>query len=267
MVDRMTASELVAELGLIPHPEGGFFLETWRSGCEPMTTMGQTGLSSDKDELVRFTEDAKDQERAARRPDGESSRNALTSIYWMPTKADPRLKLAVNLSDHIHYYLGGAPFQYYIFDPKTRDFSCPVLGPDIRKGQKLQIPVKGGTWKCGILLSSDPKGDNTLTEKLKRLFPRSNQRKQDPDFCLIGEAVAPGFDFHDFTWVTPEMVLSAKADGLVGGFQNFVHSEIEKLQDASETIADSSEFYSSEILREKRKSQRLVAMATTTTTH
>ena len=44
------------------------------------------------------------------------------------------------------------------------------------------MPVRGGLWKCGRLLEGSD------------------------DFALIGEAVGPGFDFHDFAWVTPAMV-------------------------------------------------------------
>ena len=55
----------------------------------------------------------------------------------------------------------------------------------------FQLPVKGGTWKCG-----------------RMLLPESadEESKKDIIYTLIGEAVAPGFDFHDFTWVTAEMI-------------------------------------------------------------
>ena len=46
-VHEMGSKELVAALGLVPHPEGGFFLETWRSGCAPMSTMGQTDCDAE----------------------------------------------------------------------------------------------------------------------------------------------------------------------------------------------------------------------------
>jgi len=34
--------DLMGPLNLIPHPEGGFFAETFRSGSEPMSTMVST---------------------------------------------------------------------------------------------------------------------------------------------------------------------------------------------------------------------------------
>lgn len=38
-------SDLVDALGLIPHPEGGYFLEMHRSGSVPMSSRGQTNLN------------------------------------------------------------------------------------------------------------------------------------------------------------------------------------------------------------------------------
>jgi Cupin superfamily (DUF985) len=79
-----TAAELVELLGLIPHPEGGYFLETFRSGSVPMTSRGQTDLAvSNADCLVTTTG------RNEARPDQSPLRNALTSIYWLPTVDSP----------------------------------------------------------------------------------------------------------------------------------------------------------------------------------
>ncbi len=48
--------------------------------------------------------------RNKNRPDEDERRNALTSIYWVPTKKSPKLLLASNHSDHVHYYQGGSKF-------------------------------------------------------------------------------------------------------------------------------------------------------------
>ena len=95
---KLTAAGMVKALGLVPHPEGGFFLETWRTGAAPMTTMGQTALDAPCGLVV--TDDRPDM-----RPDKDTRRNALTSIFWMPTRASPKLMLARNTSDHVHYSL------------------------------------------------------------------------------------------------------------------------------------------------------------------
>lgn len=39
-------TDLISALNLIPHPEGGFFIETYRSGSIPMSTQGKDILIS-----------------------------------------------------------------------------------------------------------------------------------------------------------------------------------------------------------------------------
>ena len=85
------------------------------------------------------------------------------------------------MSDHVHYYQGGKPFEYTIYDPSTQEISKHVLGPDIKNGQLLQFAVRGGLWKCGRL----------LVDELPSI---------DADYCIISEAVGPGFDLHDFNF-------------------------------------------------------------------
>jgi uncharacterized protein len=172
-----TVAELVEQLKLIPHPEGGFFLETYRSGCEPMSSRGQTDLNVETHYLVAVTG------RDHCRPDHSNKRNCITSIYWVPTVKSPTLPLTANLSDHVHYYQGGQAFQYFIYDPSTSTVRTVVLGPDLKAGHQLQVPVVSGEWKCGRLLT------DACSDKITA------------DYCIVAEAVGPGFDFHDFHWV------------------------------------------------------------------
>lgn len=183
MAETVTIDAMIKKIGLIPHPEGGFFLETHRSGSTPMITRGDTDLNVPNHDLVLTG-------RSDRRPDGDGRRNALTSIVWMATKDSPTLHLVVHLSDHIHYYHSGDSFEYILFDPQAKTIRRVVLGGNVLAGHKFQLPVKGGTWKCGNLV---PVKDSTDVSKKE-------------SYCLTGEAVAPGFDFHDFTWVTIDMI-------------------------------------------------------------
>jgi predicted cupin superfamily sugar epimerase len=64
---------LVAKLGLIPHPEGGFFRETYRSGSEPMKSMGGTDTSGTLMDTDRVPKE----------------RNLMTSIYWLLNQDSP----------------------------------------------------------------------------------------------------------------------------------------------------------------------------------
>jgi len=183
-MEKLTAEILINKIGLIAHPEGGFFLETHRSGSDhPMSTRGDTDLNVPDKGLVMT-------DRIGEMKDRDGRRNALTSIYWMPKGESPFLSLTINLSDIVHYYHGGVPFEYILFDPASGVLSRMVLGGDVMGGQVFQLPVKGGMWKCG-----------------RMLLPESaDEESKKGMYTLIGEAVAPGFDFHDFTWVTAEMI-------------------------------------------------------------
>ena len=203
---KMQSANVIRQLGLIRHPEGGYFLETYRSGSENcMKTKGQTDSQvptnyvKAKDNKIVLRKGTSKYEslcltvdRQHCRPDGDDRRNCLTSLLWMPTTEQPLFHLCHNYSDHVHYWQGGLRFEYFVYDPDAAELKSYVMGPDVAKGEHLQVPVAGGTWKCGrLLVDSD---DETL------------------DYCLIGEAVAPGFDFYDFSWVTKEKVMVTVAD-------------------------------------------------------
>ena len=153
---------LIDKLGLVPHPEGGFFKETFRSGAEPMASKGKT------DPAGSLTVEAE------HRP----ARNELTSIYYMLTNDAPKQWLAANKSPHVHYWHAGAAIQYRWLedDGVLREV---VLGPDVTAGQVMQLPAPGGCFKCAHMIASD-----------------------EHDFALVGEAVSPGFDFRDFNFVS-----------------------------------------------------------------
>ncbi|CAJ1949899.1 unnamed protein product [Cylindrotheca closterium] len=203
-----------------------------------MSTMGQTGLEDCKEATKNLVVA---NGRAANRPDKDERRNALTSIYWVPTKKDPNLLMAENCSDHVHYYQGGLPFRYYLFDPSTGEFSTVVLGPELHKGQKLQVPVKGGIWKCGSIEQEEDADDN----------------KSDYEYTIIGEAVAPGFDFHDFKWVTKEMLdASCNDETAHKRLASFVHKESSVIAGENKTVETAAEFYEDGTNKTQRTNDR-----------
>lgn len=155
------AKEIIEALGLIPHPEGGYFRETYRSGATPM---GSKGATDPAGAIVP----------TSRTP---PERNLLTSIYWLVDRHSPVGFWCNNLSDHVHYHQGGSALTYQIIHPDGR-LETQRLGPDPRRGDVLQLIVKGGCWKAAHL--------------------------REGDYCLIGEAVAPGFDFRDFHYGSAE---------------------------------------------------------------
>lgn len=159
-----TAQQLVQHLGLIAHPEGGYFRETFRSGAPPMASEGQTDLRGNA--LPAYAE--------------KVPRNLLTSIYWMPTADSPIGWLCCNRAAHVHYYHAGASLTYHLVSPQG-ELTVERLGANVLAGEVLQLSVPGGYWKAA-------------------------------EYCLLGEAVAPGFDFEDFQFVSEEQLRTRSSD-------------------------------------------------------
>ncbi|TFJ84913.1 hypothetical protein NSK_003945 [Nannochloropsis salina CCMP1776] len=169
-----TAEAIVRLLGLQPRkkegergdPEGGFFKETYRSGACPGASQGLTDTSG---ALLPSS------------PSPASSlpsppRNICTSIFYLLTTEAPVGFWHKNRSNIVHYYQGGDPLTYYLLPPSTGRLERHVLGPDLAHGHTLQLIVEGGVWKATVL-----EGGSV-------------------GWGLLGEAVAPGFDYRDMTF-------------------------------------------------------------------
>lgn len=153
--------DFISQLGLIPHPEGGFFVETYRSGGEPMCSKGLTDLTGDVMTTNRGPTPA---------------RNVMTSIYYMLTNESSHQWWANNVSDHVHYHHAGGTLIYNLVLPDG-SFVTKRLGTNIEAGDEPQVIVTGGSFK-------------------------SVRLENGAEFGIIGEGVAPGFDFRDFKFVT-----------------------------------------------------------------
>jgi predicted cupin superfamily sugar epimerase len=97
-------------------------------------------------------------------------RAVLTSIYYLLTDDRPIDHFHVNKSDIMHYFHAGSPILYLVLHPNgtLQKFK---LGIDLAKGETPQLLVPGGYWKAAVL--------------------------EKGEFGLIGEAVAPGFEYRD----------------------------------------------------------------------
>ncbi len=104
-------------------------------------------------------------------------RSVLTSIYYMLTDDSPIGHFHINQSDIVHYFHIGDPILYLIVHPNGH-LEKKLLGLDIEKGHQPQLIVKGGCWKASVL--------------------------QQGTYGLIGEAVAPGFDYRDSLIAEPQ---------------------------------------------------------------
>jgi len=116
------AKELIAALGLQPHPiEGGFFRETYRSaGVIPVESLPSAYAS-------------------------RAGRSFGTAIYYLLT-ADTFSELhRLPTEEVFHYYLGGPVRMLQLASGGgAREV---VLGPDIIAGQRPQVVVPAGVWQ------------------------------------------------------------------------------------------------------------------------
>ncbi|MEM1008525.1 MAG: cupin domain-containing protein [Myxococcota bacterium] len=98
-------------------------------------------------------------------------RAVMTSIYYMLTDDRPVDHLHLNRSNILHYFQAGSPITYLLLDPQKGILQRVTLGLDFTAGQVPQLCVPGGIWKAAVL--------------------------EQGTYGLLGEAVAPGFDYRD----------------------------------------------------------------------
>jgi predicted cupin superfamily sugar epimerase len=100
-------------------------------------------------------------------------RVTMTSIYYLLSAQSPIGHFHMNQSDIMHYFHTGDPITYYMLNIDG-SLQKTILGPDPTLGHQMQMMVKGGTWKASKISTDGKYG-----------------------YGLIGEAVAPGFEYAD----------------------------------------------------------------------
>ena len=165
-----TAEELIAALGLQPHPkEGGHFRETYRAA----DTWPAGALPS------RY----------------QGARAASTAIYYLLTpgtcSALHRLQ-----SDEVFHFYQGAPVRMLQLWPDGGGRTV-VLGPDVLAGQQPQAVVPRGVWQGSFLDAGDfallgctvaPGFDYADYEH----GSRAELLRQYPAFAALIERLTPG---------------------------------------------------------------------------
>ena|SRR3712207_6809539 len=116
-IQGMTAEEVVRRLDLKPHPEGGFYAETFRD------------TRSD--------------------PEG---RAASTAIYYLLGVGDVSEWHRVDAAEIWHFY-AGAPLVLTLSE-NGHDASAHHLGPNLAAGQRPQIVVPAGCWQSATSLGA-----------------------------------------------------------------------------------------------------------------
>ena len=117
----MTAEDVIAALGLVPHPEeGGWFVETWREPVAVDAASPATGR-----------------------------RDRHTAIYFLLTPHTVSAMHKLPGDEVFHHYAGGA-VEMLLLHPDGR-VETRWLGDDLMAGQRPQIVVPGGVWQGGVL--------------------------------------------------------------------------------------------------------------------
>lgn len=107
----LTADDVIRRLSLTPHPEGGFYRETFRD--------------------------------AHRLPDG---RAASTAIYFLLPAAQTSRWHRVDAAEIWHWY-AGATLQLSIAETARTAIHEIRLGPDLQAGEAPQAVVPAGHWQ------------------------------------------------------------------------------------------------------------------------
>lgn len=114
----MNVDTIVKELSLLPHPEGGYYKETYRSSL----TIANTCLPND------FLGD----------------RNIATGIYFLIEKGNFSALHKIKSDETWHFYYGDALEVIEISE--TGGLTITQIGSHILKGELFQYTVKANTW-------------------------------------------------------------------------------------------------------------------------
>ncbi len=116
-LNELTADELIKILGLKPHPEGGYYRETYRG----------PGLI----------------------PDSAPPRFYSTAIYYLLVPGAVSQLHRLSCDELFHFYMGD-PVTWVLLTTAGK-MEKVALGQDLPQGQRLQMLVPAGTWFGGYL--------------------------------------------------------------------------------------------------------------------
>ncbi|WP_025742965.1 cupin domain-containing protein [Aquimarina pacifica] len=119
--------KIVNTLGMKPHPEGGFYKETYRS----------TGVIPKEALLTKFS----------------GARNYSTAIYFLLTSDNFSAFHKIKQDEIWHYYQGSSLNVHVIDENGT--YTKYRVGVDLDKGELPQLVVSAGCWFASSVASND----------------------------------------------------------------------------------------------------------------
>ena len=102
---------IVAKLGMQPHPEGGYYAETWREAP------------------------------------GDGGRGTVTQIYYLLPAGEVSAWHRVTDATEIWHHYAGAPLLLTL-SPDGQGTEAHHLGPDVLTGQKPHVVVPANWWQA-----------------------------------------------------------------------------------------------------------------------
>ncbi|KAK4149878.1 RmlC-like cupin domain-containing protein [Chaetomidium leptoderma] len=120
-----SAQEVISALNLVPHPEKGYYVETFRDTATSAST------------------------------DGAKGRSNKTCIYYL-LEGDSGLSHWHRVLDAVevwHHY-AGAPLQLSLSWDDQKPVRQVILGKDLWNGERPQAVVERGEWQCARSLGA-----------------------------------------------------------------------------------------------------------------
>ncbi|GAV64765.1 Cupin_5 domain-containing protein, partial [Cephalotus follicularis] len=170
------ASEVASKLNLKPHPEGGFYAETFR---DTSVILPKSLLPSNY----------------------KVDRAVSTSIYFLLPSGSVSSLHRIPCAETWHFYLG-EPLMVLELNEEDGQIKLTCLGSDvIGDNQKPQYTVPPNVW-----FGSFPAKDFHISSDGAVL--KTEQRDAESHYSLVGCTCAPGFQFEDFELATRSELVS-----------------------------------------------------------
>ncbi|KAK4432787.1 hypothetical protein Salat_1040900 [Sesamum alatum] len=162
----LTKSEIVAKLNLKPHPEGGFYSETFRDNS----------IILSKSHLP---------------PQYKVDRPVSTSIYFLLPSGSVSHLHRIPCAESWHFY-SGEPLTVIELNENDGSIKLTCLGPDLlAENQVVQHIVPPNVW-----FGAFPTKDIEVSSEL--IAVKRASRDPEEHFSLVGCTCAPAFQFDDF---------------------------------------------------------------------
>ncbi len=155
-----STQEIIQHFDLIPHFEGGYYKETYRSSDRVLVSHLPARFASP----------------LSCPPEPHPDRNICTGVLYLLSHGQRSKLHRIKADEMWHYYLGTAPL-YLVMLTDGGELSVVTMGSQICKGEHLQFVVPGGVWFGAFM---------TLGSV------------NDAFYALVGCTVSPGFDLNDF---------------------------------------------------------------------